>query len=297
MNAVSSELLKRAYLFSLERHRFGVNKKADLGKVTVEANKDRLSMSKRLIEAEEYDAILTCQNELYNWCKARSMPSFIKKGFFLVSRDMADEFNARLLAGVEEMNILVPRFIDVYQSRIEEAKVALNGLFDQADYPPPAVVSSRFSIEWNWLAFSVPDDLPADVKAAEVAKLEQQFKDAEGAILDALRLGFAKLIDHAIERLTPEPGGAKKIFKDTTITNITDFIETFNARNLMNDTALKGLVEQAKGVLSGYPSDTPQFLRDSDTAKAQIAEQFRGIQLTLDGMIVERGRKFDLADE
>ena len=45
--------------------------------------------------------------------------------------------------------------------------------------------------------------------------------------------------------------GNRKRFYDSTITNITDFLQSFQERNITNDTELAALVAKAQSVLVG----------------------------------------------
>jgi hypothetical protein len=206
---------------------------------------------------------------------------------------MVREFEDQLQAAARTLaETLLPEFQKAFPCQVNEARVALNGQFREKDYPEGSELPKLFGFDWNWIAFSVPENLPAELRKAEEAKLQKKFEDAEEQILLALRTGFQKLIDHAIERLTTSAGEKPKKFDDTTVTNITGFIETFNARNLLNDRELESLVERAKTVLTGV---TPQDLRTAPAVRETVAAQFEQIKSTLDGMIVATpGRKFEL---
>ena len=54
-----SNFLENSVLLSVNKHAWGIRKKADLSKVETAADKSMLSMSKKLIECKEYDAIQT----------------------------------------------------------------------------------------------------------------------------------------------------------------------------------------------------------------------------------------------
>ena len=94
--------------------------------------------------------------------------------------------------------------------------------------------------------------------------------------------------------LTVGEGEKPKVFRDSLIGNIQDFIGTFNSRNLMNDAELAALVEKAKGVLVGAE---PEKLRKNQDTRAAIAAKFAEIKANLDGMITTRkGRNFDFSE-
>ena len=262
-----------------------------MGKVQTDASKDQLRLSKKLIVSKEYDDVVTCLNDMRAWVLGRTMPfPGFKKGIYLAKLETVTEVEKELPNRLAELARKVARFQEAYPAQVEDSRIKLNGQFRQSDYPDVDKLAERFGVEWNWLAFTVPENLPAEIREAEAKKLEAKFADAGEEILIALREGFQKLVSHAVERLTVAPGEKEKIFRDTLIGNIQEFIETFSARNLMNDADLEALVSKAKGVLVGV---TPDKLRDSATIRENTRTAFETVKSELDKMIVDRpSRKF-----
>jgi hypothetical protein len=54
----------------------------------------------------------------------------------------------------------------VYDRKVREARDDLQELFDVRDYPTGAELARVFSIEWNWVAFTVPEGLPPELTAS-----------------------------------------------------------------------------------------------------------------------------------
>lgn len=304
MQIVNTELFKGAYAFTLTVKNMGNSRKGDIQKVEVDADKRRLRLGKQLLVSPEFDAIREYQRQTYNWCIARSNPSCFKKGFYLVKKEMVPQFEDVLReAQAKVRDELVPAFQRAYPGQVDEARIALNGQFREKDYPAVDQLPGLFGLDWNWVAFAVPDDLPEDLRKAEETKLQKKFEEAEVQIVAALREGFQTLVDHALDKLKTPPGEKPKQFKESLVTNIKDFIETFSARNLLNDRDLENLVEQARNVLTGVNPE------DLDAGKARISEsalnarealaaKFEPIKTVLDGMIVNTpSRKFEFDED
>lgn len=286
---------KNAVGFSPTFRVWGNRRKADLSQVTTDADKRRLSLSKELIKAEEYDAIKRFMGELRQWVYSRTVPSFFKEGFQLASLEAVDAIEARMRkAALEELPPMIAALQLVYPAKVEESRQALNGQFNAKDYPTEAELAAAFAIEWNWLAFTTPEALPPELRKAEQEKLEKQFADAAEQVTLALREAFQELLTHALDRLTPGADGKPKIFRDSLMGNITDFLETFSSRNIMNDVELAALVEKAKTVMVGVD---PENLRKSSFVRQTATEKFTEIKTTLDAMIETRkGRQFSFDD-
>jgi len=294
---------------------WGNSRKAPVEKIKTEADgdgnkalasaqdtkaKERLKLSKKLIVSEEYDAIKSFFGELRSWTYDHTVPSFFKEGFQLCSNHpealqaLIDKYEKAITT---DLPALVDKLIAAYPNQVLTARADLEpaGLFNADDYPDADTLRDSFGIEYHFIAFTVPEGLPPELRATEEAKLQKTFADAGEEITLALRASFQELIAHATEKLTTEPGAKPKIFKDTLIGNILQFMETFENRNLMNDTQLEELVTKAREILTGV---TPQKLRDLASVRENTRKQFEQIKTALDGMItVKAQRKFNFSED
>lgn len=286
---------KGAVGFTATFSSWGNTRKANLSKIKAStdtaddtAAKQRMKLSKVLIVSKEYDAIRSFMQELRAWIYTRTVPSFFKEGFQLCGVDGISAIEDRMRKAIRlELPNLIENFIEVYPEQIKEARGILEpvGQFEISDYPGTEEMKRFFNINYNWIAFTVPDQLPVELRQQEEEKLKRQMSDAGDKITEALRQGFADLIAHATDRLTVKAGEKPKVFRDSMLGNITDFLETFNSRNLMGDVELAKLVAQAGKVLAGV---TPQKLRDDAGSRENVLAQFAQIQSTVSGMIQDK---------
>ena len=288
---------KNAVGFTATFKVWGNTRKANMANVTTEADKRRLKLSKQLIEADEYDRIKSYMSELRQWIYGRTVPSFFKDGFQLCSLTAVETIESRMKKAIrEDLPPLVAALQLAYPNKVEEAKAALADQFKATDYPSEDDLARAFGITWNWIAFTTPEALPPELRQAEEDKLKKQFADAGEQILEALRTSFQELLSHALDRLQPGEDGKAKVFRDSLIGNIQEFLDTFSSRNLMNDTELAALVDKAKTVLTGNAGD-PNKIRKLGSVREEAAAKFAEIKTALDGMIETRkARQFDLED-
>jgi len=293
---IDVDRFKNAVGFTATFKCWGNRRKADISLIETDADKRRLGLSKQLIQAEEYDAIKSYFGELRQWIYARTVPSFFKDGFQLASLEAVETIEARMRKALnDDLPPLVNALVKEYPGKVALAELALGSQFRNSDYPTSTELAQQFGITWNWIAFTTPEALPPELRAAEEEKMKKQISDAGEQIIDAMRTALAELIAHAVEKLTPGPDGKPKIFRDSLIGNITDFIETFPSRNFMGDADLAALVTKAKTVLEG--AGDPDRLRKFSSVREQTAAAFKEIQGTLDTMIETRkARQFDLSD-
>lgn len=107
---------------------------------------------------------------------------------------------------------------------------------------------------------------------------------AEQAFLDEL----SKLVSHLTERLSGSDDGKPKIFRNTSIENLTEFFERFRRLNVRSNAQLGNLVSQTQQIVQGIQ---PQQLRESALLRQQVTQQISGVQAALDGLSVDRPRR------
>lgn len=284
--------LKDAIGFTMKVSAWGNRRRADMAQVQTDAEKTRMKLSKELIKAKEYDDIKSYFGELRQWIYLRTVPSFFREGFQLTSLKAVDEIEAKMRKSQAEVAELVEKLIAVYPVKIDEAKAALNSQFNPADYPPAEILRQTFGLSWNYISFSTPEALPAELRQAETEKLQKQMQDAGEQITEALRVGFQELIAHAVERLTPSDDGKPKVFRDTIIGRIQEFLDTFQNRNLLGDRELEDLVNKAQEILIGV---APDDLRKKEDVRQTTLAEFKKINDTLtEAITTQKSRKLNL---
>ena len=79
--------------------------------------------------------------------------------------------------------------------------------------------------------------------------------EASSEIQTVLRESMAKLVQHMADRLKEGPDGKPLRFKETTVSNLIEYLANFEFRNVTDDGELQTLVAQARELLNGVDSD------------------------------------------
>lgn len=127
-----------------------------------------------------------------------------------------------------------------------------------------------------------------DVYAQEQERVAQRFEEAVRLAEQAFVAEFAKLISHLTERLGSEADGQRRIFRDSVVTNFSEFFERFRHLNVCSNGDLDQLVQQAQNLVSGV---TPHDLRDDAGLRQHIAATMTQVQTQLDELMVDRPRQ------
>lgn len=266
-----------------------------------------LKVTKPLIRSAALNAINDALNSGKKRILSLCVPSTVQPGMFVASPAAAQKIERIIEEVQSELALnLLPKFQDDFAPAIERARTdkIINGglgpLFNAQDYPDSDAAVQCFGLENYFWSLKVPDNLPAEMRAAQQEKLEKTFTEAAETVTLALREGFQEMIQHATEKLAPKADGTKNIFRDSLVGNIQEFIDCFADRNIMNDSQLAALVEQAKGVLTGIQGRNGQSaadaLRTNDELRENARKQFAAINQQLGAAIEEqKERAFDFS--
>ena len=270
-------------LLNLNFRIFGDTVKADKAEIIVDSNKDLLSLSKKLLDCPELDAIKSFSQIVTREIKSLTLPAHktFKAGFYRVPPGLADGINQYLLEKKQEFRELILNFLNAYdyakyKASLPKSEGGLGCLYREEDYPTLEEIEDKFSMGWSFLSVSVPENLPAKLAAQEAQKFQESLIAAKEECIEALRVGFAELVNHAAERLQSREDGKPQRFTASVIEKLGDFVATFSFRNSIgNDEQLAALVNKARKVLSVCPDVT--ILRKEPEIRERIQSQFQEI--------------------
>ncbi len=267
---------------------------------------DRVKSSKALIRSPRLDRLNKAMNALKGRVETMSIPSYFRPGMFVSKQSNVLAVEQALKDGwaaieARELN----DFINGYPADVESAKTTpvkkggLGPLFAEKDYPSGDELRKMFSVEWFWMALSVPENIPEALREEANEKFKRRMEDAASQIEQALRSELLELVAHAEERLTPVPGDKPRVFRDSAISNILDFIKTFDSRDVFSDQRLQPIVDQARALMlddKGNSKMDAQKLRDFPTVRENTRQKFAEIRKQLDALVEESGRVLDLSE-
>jgi hypothetical protein len=189
----------------------------------------------------------------------------------------------------------VDNFVDVFPAEVDEARIRLKDQFCEENYPAIEDVRKAFDMSYAYVTFKVPDNLPEEVKKREADKLTARFSEVEIEVRDAMREGLSKLVTHLVDSLQVGEDGKQKIFRNSSVNNLVEFLELFNDRNITNDKELEELANKAKQVIAGVD---PNALRDTSSIRQSVKAGLEDVSKSLSTLITSSGagRKFDLED-
>lgn len=290
------DLARKTVCIKVRLSRMGNTRQVSTSHIEADADKDLLRVSKHLVDSAELKAIGRFDGEirryLYNIC----LPFEI--GIHLLPIAALEQVEQRLRQFAVDRTELVKAFLAAYPSRCVDAAKRLRGLYNPTDYPSGEDVAREFGFSWQYVSFGVPDQLKGisqEVWEQEREKAAQRMAEASSEIQQVLRETMAKLIQHMADRL--KTGGDDKPlrFKESTVSNLVEFLANFEFRNVTDDTELQRLVTEARGLLQGINADD---LRTTGELRTKVQQGMAGIAAQLDTMLMRAGgRKFRFDEE
>lgn len=290
-SASGEDLASKTVLLRVRFGLMGNSRKISNSAVQVDADKNLIRVSKKLLESEELDAIRKADGELRGYIYDTCLPGF-DDGLYFLPDLLIDQVEATFKKFKTERETLVDVFIAAYPELCKKAEESLRAVYSSKDYPSAEDVRAKFTFSWNYMEFGVPGKLrrtnPA-LFAQEREKLADTFRDAEEQVIQVMRATLAEMVEKLRERLTDD-GGKQKIFRDTAVTNLQEFLNSFDFRNVTNDTDLKAQVDRARALITGTD---PQALRDMDGLRNRVREGMAAISQALEPLVMDKpSRKF-----
>ena len=249
-----------------------------------------LSAGKKLLDTSHpaFKAVTAIRGRMIAYWKAVSLP-YPEPGVRLIPQGAITEFDRQVVDLRSELDVAVTTLDRHYDELRSAARRRLGDLFDASDYPPTLI--GLFAIEHDYPSVEPPDylrQLNPELYAQECRRVQSRFDEAvqlaEQAFLDEL----SRLVEHITERLSGQDDGKPRVFRDSAVTNLTEFFERFRTLNVRSSEQLDELVARAQQVIGGVE---PQQLRDSESLRSRVVNQLASVQSSLDGLLVDRPRR------
>ena len=269
---MKSNVFKDTVCLSVTFHLPGDIRKGNLSNVETQAEKSDLRLSKAIFRSDSYANCWKLSSRIKDWLKARSVPSPLKHGTYLIPRALIPEVEAKIAEARAEYSAEADTFIAEYPWLKDKARERLADQFDERNYPDPEVLRRRFWVEKMFIDFAPAGGIDQE------AELKQALED----IRAALRCGLLDLVARLSNMLGERKDGKKKAVRKETLAAFTEWMNLLPARLVVDDDELKALADKAKVVMSGKSADD---LRDIGTVRSQVKRELDGVVTQLQALV------------
>lgn len=250
----------------------------------VDADPSLIRATKYLVDRSCLKPVEEVRHQARTFLYNKTLP-FPVPGVLFIPKSLLGEVDETFQGYQKVFENKVTEFAENYDLFMNTAKLRLNGLFNPNDYP--ADIRAKFSFAWRFLVIDAPGKsgvLTPEIYNREKESFQRTIKEFQELAMTTLRVRFAEMVDHMVDRLS----GEKKVFRDSMINNIRDFLNDFEKLNISNDAALGEQVERCRSILSGVD---PSTLRSDQGFRKEIAKNIASVQGALDGMMIERPKR------
>ena len=249
-----------------------------------------ISAAKRLIDTrnENYRALTSLKSSIVSYWKEASL-AFPEPGIRLIRQDRIDEFDSRLREYDSKLATGVDQLDTCFAELKEAARQRLGSLYNASDYP--ATLRDEFAVEWDFPNITAPEymkRLSPELYQQQVRLVAERFERTVAMAEEAFIQELDQLANHLVERLSGDEDGKQKVFRNSSLTNLTSFFARFRELNVRSNQQLDQLVDRCEQLVSGV---APQSLRDNDSLRNKLCGRLAGVQSSLDQLMVERPRR------
>lgn len=183
-------------------------------------------------------------------------------------------YRDEMQAYVDQLGPMFADFVAKYPQMIDDAKLLLNGLWREYEYPKPTVIAGYFSVKTT--IRPVPDsfDFRVDLGETDVATIRAQIQEDAQEQIAIAQTETCKRLRNVVEKLGGYVAkGHKPVLLQSTVQAIRDMARTLPGMNIADDARITELVPavQALGKWDG------DVLAESDICKSMIATQAQAV--------------------
>lgn len=234
--------------------------------------------TKRLIAVKAMADIESAVTAARNYHYEHTQPWF-DQGARLLPSALYLEFARKMQEFRQQFESAADEFQSDYPNLVSDARLRLNGMFDERDYPSQREIRRRF--EFDVAILPCPDTTANDFRIAlSNEHAEDIRRDIERRMENALHRAeedtAARILDvvgHMADRLSsykPKKGTKKAegIFHDSLVENVRDLAKLLPAFNLANDPKLAKITAQIEHQLCKHDAEA---LRDDPAMRKIVA--------------------------
>ena len=255
-----------------------------------QAEREAITASKKLLDTshEAFRRVTAVRSRATALWRSWTLP-FPEPGIRLIRQDRVEAFQTSMAEHRDELLEAAGRLAGVYDELKSQARARLGELFAEEDYPRS--LAGAFDMSWDYPSLEPPAYLLAlspEIYRQEQRRVAEQFDQAVGLAEQAFASELGRLVSHLAERLAGSPGEPPRIFKNSAIGNLREFITRFEEPNIRSSSDLENLVRQARATIDGV---VPDDLRTSATLRASVSQDVERIAAAVTTFMAERPRR------
>ena len=251
--------------------------------------------NKRLLpeNASSYDAIVKLAGEARQAHYFKTMP-YDQMGVRLLPAEVYLEHAEEIRAFKGRYWEAVNAFLNNMDDLKAQARLLLNGLFREEDYPTRDELKSKFDFRFHVLPFPNAADFNVALPEDELERIRESIgRQSQEASAKAMRDLWERLYE-TVSKMTERLSDPNAVFRDSLVENVRDLAGLLPKMNFAGDKNLANLTKQVEDKLAVHD---PETLRRNVTTRANVAQQAAEIQSIMAGFMgIEQPSEFILEE-
>jgi hypothetical protein len=246
------------------------------------ANQDAARVNKHLVPKDALADVVTASSAVRTHFYAKTLP-WKDNGDRLLTRAMFMSFNEEHAQLEQAFKDAVRDFLAVkYPQAKEQAEFRMGELFKADDYPSAAQLAQKFYVNIDIDPVSEAGDFRVSLDAEHADEVRSRMERAMHERLGRAMQDIYARLNEVVGHFAKTMGDGKKVFRDTTVTNITELVDLIPGLNVLDDPQLNALGAEIKAKLAGVD---PKDLRKDAEVRSQAAKDAEAIMSKMAGFM------------
>lgn len=294
-------ILQRSVVLTLEVHYLGNDRKLKLDDLvsavhgrTAATNpqtgdlEQAVRAHKQLIDRKELTPVMSVIERAKSYLRSRGVRAHRVFGdrCYLIPIHLVTEVDAKMHEFAAELGAEARLLAGRYRAAVVKQMALLGPLANLDDYLTPDQVVAEFGLDWSYVSFSAPEallDVDKALFAATHAKYERRMSEMYEEVKLVLRETLLQLAGDIVKKLTPGDDGKPRVFRNTVLDGLADFLQSFEVRNITDDRELGKVVTRLRALTKGLDAEQ---LREIDEVRTRVLTEVKAAAAELDQLVV-----------
>lgn len=230
--------------------------------------------------AASYDDVHKKGREIRSFYYENTLP-WSKEGQRILPTANYETFSEGIRKFKREYLLLTEQFLIEYPLLKEDARLLLNGMFNDMDYPRAEAMREKFSVAIEVLPIPSAGDFRVTLTEDEVARIQTEIESRVQQEFDAANQDLWSRLRNAVDNMVLRLSNPEGRFHDTLVNNLRDLVDLIPRLNFTENCELDSMVEAC----TSLTTHSPQNLRDDMALRARVAAQAREISERMDAYV------------
>ena len=247
--------------------------------VTKKSARDAGAWLTNLVSKSDLGNVESARSKVRETHYRYSLP-WMDGGLRILPSAMFMKYREEMSKAIAEHDKALAAFLREYPAIVKRAKKRLGSLLEGKTLPSVSEVKRKFAIRQDILPIPAMGDFRCELSGDEADEIRKNVAKSIESMTERAVANIWEQFTTLIEKIEKTMKDPKKVFRDTLISNLTDFCELIPKMNLTNDNKLETLRKEAIAKLAELK---PIDLRESKADRKKAHKSAKEILTKMKG--------------